>query len=92
MYDLRIDHDVNKELLTYPPKQFKQVVAKILSLGKNPTPQDCRPLKCKGGYRVDQGEYRILYVVDYSKNLVAVYRVADRNDDEAYRNLPKIKT
>ena len=91
MYDLRIDRDVSKQLLSYPPKQFKQVVSKILFLGKNPTPQDCKSLKHKRGYRVDQGEYRILYTVKHSKKLVIVYGVGNRNDDAVYRNLPRIK-
>ncbi len=69
-------------------KQFKQVVSKIFSLQGNPQPQDCKALKgYQGGYRVDQGEYRILYTIDEENQLVNVFRVGKRNDNEVYRNL-----
>jgi mRNA-degrading endonuclease RelE of RelBE toxin-antitoxin system len=36
-------------------------------------------------YRVDQGEYRILYTVDNDK--IRVFKIGKRNDDEVYQNL-----
>ena len=41
----------------------------------------------QGGYRIDQGEYRILYTIDDDNKLVDVFRVGKRNDDEVYKNL-----
>jgi mRNA interferase RelE/StbE len=91
-YLLRIDKSVAKELQKYPPKQYKQVVVKLLSLASDPKPQDYKPLKgVEDGYRVDQGEYRILYylVEPFGNELgqVQIFRVGKRNDDEVYRNL-----
>jgi mRNA interferase RelE/StbE len=40
----------------------------------------------EGGYRVDQGEYRILYTIDDENQLVDVFRIGKRNDGEVYRN------
>ncbi len=87
-YTLRIAKTAEKDLLDLQAKQFKQVVSKIFSLQGNPRPQDCKALKgYEGGYRVDQGEYRILYTIDDDNQLVDVFRVGKRNDDEVYKNL-----
>lgn len=87
-YALRIAKTAEKELLSLQNKQFTQVAKKIFSLQANPRPQDSSELKgYAGGYRVDQGEYRILYTIDNAQKMVNVFRVGKRNDDEVYRNL-----
>lgn len=91
-YLLLIDKSLLKELQKFPAKQYKQVVTKLLSLAVEPKPQDCKALKgVNGGYRVDQGEYRILYYLlepeDGQPRQVQIFRVGKRNDNEVYRNL-----
>ncbi len=62
---LRIIKSARKDLVDLQPKFFKQVMTKILQLAENSTPQDCKQLKgYPGVYRVDQGEYRILYTLN----------------------------
>ncbi|BAZ24423.1 hypothetical protein NIES4073_53180 [Kalymmatonema gypsitolerans NIES-4073] len=87
-YDLRIAKTAEKDLIDLPAKQFKQVVSKIFSLQGNPRPPDYKALKgYEGGYRVDQGEYRILYTIDDENLLVDIFRVGKRNNNEVYKNL-----
>ncbi|MUL39097.1 type II toxin-antitoxin system RelE family toxin [Gloeocapsopsis dulcis] len=87
-YALRIAKIAEKDLLNLQTKQFAQVAKKIFSLQGNPKPQDCAVLKgYSGGYRVDQGEYRILYTIDEESQIVDIFRVGKRNDGEVYRNL-----
>ncbi|ACC80417.1 addiction module toxin, RelE/StbE family [Nostoc punctiforme PCC 73102] len=87
-YSLRIAKTAEKDLLDLQAKLYKQVVSKILSLQGNSRPQDCKALKgYEGGYRVDQGEYRILYTIDEESKLIDVFRVGKRNDGEVYKNL-----
>jgi mRNA interferase RelE/StbE len=87
-YSLRVAKTAEKDLLDLQAKFYKQVVSKILSLQGSPQPQDCKALKgYEGGYRVDQGEYRILYTIDEETKLVDVFRVGKRNDGEVYKNL-----
>lgn len=67
-------------------KILKQVFVKILSLRRNPTPQDFKELKNfhygeLKGYSVDQGEYRILYAVDEPSKTVKVRQILNRNED-----------
>jgi mRNA interferase RelE/StbE len=87
-YALRIAKTAEKDLYKLQNKQFAQVAKKIFSLQGNPKPQDCKQLNgYPGGYRVDQGEYRILYTINDELKMVDVFRVGKRNDDEVYRNL-----
>jgi mRNA interferase RelE/StbE len=91
-YLLLIDKSVAKDLQDLQLKQYKQVVAKILSLGTDPRQQDCKALKgIEGGYRADQVEFRILYYILEATaeqlGQVQIFRVGKRNDDEVYRNL-----
>ena len=87
-YDLRIDRQVIKEVVEYPPKIFRQVVTRILGLGQDPRPHDSEELKGyhdpevpkRKGFRVDQGEYRILYAVDVAHKVVIIFRVGHRGE------------
>ncbi len=83
MYEILVDKRVPKEMRSYPPKVFKQIAAKILSLAFNPRPHDSK--KVGLGYRVDVGEYRIFYLVDDEVKAVKVLAVGKRGDDEIYR-------
>ncbi|MEC4819913.1 MAG: type II toxin-antitoxin system RelE/ParE family toxin [Scytonema sp. PMC 1069.18] len=86
-YSLRIAKTAEKDLKDLPAKQFKQVSVKIFSLCSDPRPHDYIALKGYEGYRVDQGEYRILYTIDDTTKMVDIFRVGKRNDDEVYKNL-----
>ena len=85
-YSLQIGKPAVKSLKALELKPFKQIMVKILSLQSDPKPQDCKALKgYPGGYRVDQGEFRILYTIE--ENTISIFRVGKRNDGEVYRNL-----
>ena len=67
-------------------KRLKQVFIKVLSLRRNPKPQDCKELHnftYEGfkGLRVDQGEYRIIYAVDEENKIIKVGDILNRNED-----------
>ena len=75
-----------KFIKTLPPKHKPQIKNYILSLQKNPTPQDVRPLIGYAPYmRADVGEYRIVYKHEPKKNLITVVVVGKRNDGAIYR-------
>jgi len=89
-YRLALHPAVVKEVTPLPPKQFKQVMAKILSLLRDPYPQDAKRLRgFKKIWRTDQGEYRIAYTIDESEALVTVLVIGRRNDDAVYRTLKR---
>jgi mRNA interferase RelE/StbE len=71
-------------------KLLRQVFIKILSLRRNPKPQDCKELQKFNyagfkGCRVDQGEYRIIYAIDEKNKTVKIGHILNRNED--YREL-----
>ncbi|MBE9143724.1 type II toxin-antitoxin system RelE family toxin [Planktothrix mougeotii] len=85
-YLLLVEKSVLKTLNDLPLKHYKQVTMKLFSLQTNPFPQDYKKLKgFEESYRVDQGEYRILYIIDDDK--IKVFKIGKRNDDEVYQNL-----
>ncbi|MCD6273542.1 MAG: type II toxin-antitoxin system RelE/ParE family toxin [Deltaproteobacteria bacterium] len=84
MLKLDITHDALKFLKKISPKQFRQIVNKMFDLLKNPKPQDVKPLIGYPHYwRVDVGEYRIIYRI--LKDTVKIAVIGKRNDDEVYR-------
>ena len=87
-YKLDVDEEVLKWLRTLQSKQYKQIAQKMFSLMSNPTPQDSLKLN-EGKYRVDSGEFRIGYTVNHEKQLVTVFLIGKRNDDEFYRLLKR---
>jgi mRNA interferase RelE/StbE len=69
-----------------PPKIRRQVTERLRKLADNPRPQDVKMLRGQQKvYRVDSGEYRIVYEIDDEEKRVTVRVVKHRKD--AYRNL-----
>lgn len=73
------------------PKIAAQIAKKTLSLNIDPLPTDSKQLKgYPNYYRVDSGEYRIVYRYQPEKDLVEVILVGKRNDDEVYKQLQRL--
>lgn len=72
------------------PKIAAQIAKKVLSLNVDPLPADTKALtNYPGYYRVDSGEYRIVYRFDADADLVEVILVGKRNDDKVYKQLQR---
>ncbi|UVT16564.1 MAG: type II toxin-antitoxin system RelE/ParE family toxin [Nitrospira sp.] len=74
-------------------KRLRQVFLKILTLRRAPRPPDSEQLahftyRDFTGFRVTQGEYRIIYAIDEKVKVVKVARVLHRDRD--YRELDRI--
>ncbi len=74
-------------------KRLRQVFLKILSLRRSPRPTDSEQLShftYKGltGFRLTQGEYRIVYAIDEKAKVVKLARILHRDRD--YRELDGI--
>lgn len=81
---LDITKQVEDFLEKLPPKQFKQVYSSIMKLRKNPRPNDSKKLQgSKDTYRVDIGEYRVIY--EFDNDTVYIVTAGNRNDDDAYK-------
>ncbi len=78
---------------TSDAKHLRQVFLKILSLRRSPPPPDSEQLahfSYRGlrGFRVTQGEYRIIYAIDEKAKMAKLARVLPRDRD--YRELDRI--
>jgi mRNA interferase RelE/StbE len=87
-FGLYVDDSAGKFLGSLASKQYKQIAARIFSLSKIPRPHDSQALGGYPGlYRLDQGEFRVIYRIDYENKIVTIQRVGRRNDDAVYRGL-----
>ncbi len=73
------------------PKIAAQIAKKVLALNVDPLPNDSKQLiGSPGYYRVDSGEYRIIYSFNPEEDLVEIILVGKRNDDEVYKKLERL--
>ena len=82
-YRIEVRLSAVKELEAIPEKDLARVTARIQSLADNPRPPACEKLSGQERYRLRQGDYRIVYEVDDSRQAVTVVKVGHRR--EVYR-------
>lgn len=72
-------------------KISNQIAKKVLALNIDPRPADSEHLKgYPDFYRVDSGEYRIIYRFIPEEDLVEILLVGKRNDDEVYEQFKRL--
>ena len=73
------------------PKIAAQISKKIFALNLDSLPSDSKALiGYPDHFRVDIGEYRIIYSYVSSDDLVEIVLVGKRNDDEVYKRLKRL--
>jgi mRNA interferase RelE/StbE len=83
MYKLKIIPQAQKDLDTLPAKIFNRIKSAILNLSEDPRPYGAIKLTGQEGYRIREGDYRILYRIDDSSKEIYIYRLKHRK--EVYR-------
>ena len=82
-YHLEVKLSAQKELNALDDALFSRVDRKILLLADNPRPAGCKKLKgYNDQWRVQVGDWRVLYIIDDAAKVVSITRVAHRR--EAY--------
>ena len=85
-YKLHLKKSVRKkDLASVPKKDATRIVKRIKQLAVDPFPEDAVRLRGRDEWRIRQGNYRILYLVEQANVTVIVIKVVHRR--EAYRNL-----
>ncbi len=83
-YKVEISKSVRKkDLLSIPKPDIAKIVKRIESLADNPFPEGAIRLKGREEWRIRQGDYRILYVVEHEIVTVFIIKVGHRR--EIYR-------
>jgi mRNA interferase RelE/StbE len=84
-YEIRLKKRAAREIRKLPKEIRERVQDAIEALAEDPRPPDCVKLK-KGldlvedldAYRIRVGDYRIIYTVDDSIEIVIIFKVGDR--------------
>ena len=81
-YSLSIKPSAGKELEAVGAKVDRQrIVAKIQALSANPRPRGSDKLAgYDDRYRIRQGNYRIVYLIDDEASQVTIYKIGHRRD------------
>jgi len=80
VYKLFIEKAVYKQLKNIPERDYQKVMASIAALANNPRPPGCKKLKDRPGYRIREGNYRIIYEINDKILTVIVIEAGDRKE------------
>ncbi len=82
MYQIVFKKSAEKELEKLPFKAIKRVSSAIDSLAQNPRPVGSRKLEGQKEslWRIRAGDYRVIYLIEDSVNIIEIRRVGNRKD------------
>ena len=80
MYQLLIEKHAQKQLEKIPEPDYSRIKKCILDLAENPRPVGCKKLKGRNGYRIRQGNYRIIYDINDYVLTVYIFAAGHRKD------------
>jgi len=86
MYQVELSPKAEKDLRKiHTTSYYLKIGNALIELGNNPVSGDVKPLKSfkYAQFRKLQGNYRILFDINYDEKLIIVYRILHRKD--AYR-------
>ena len=79
-YRLLIKQSAAKELEAVPEKDRQRIVERIQGLADEPRPLGCQKLSGEDKYRLRQGNYRVVYLIEDGAQAVVVFKVGHRCD------------
>ncbi len=79
-YTVQITKNVEKVLDRLPDRIVYPILERIADLANNPRPKGCKKLRGRNGYRIRQGNYRIIYEIFDSELVVVIIAVGHRKD------------
>ena len=82
-YSILFRQSVLKDLAVLPKKEVQRIMEAIRALAVDPRPPQSQKLSGREQYRLRQGTYRILYVIEDDVLIVTVVKVGHRR--EVYR-------
>lgn len=82
VYRVLIKASAGKELERLGTKSDRaRIVERIEAMAKNPKPHGCEKLAgYSNRFRIRQGNYRVVYLVDDQRREITIFKVGDRKD------------
>jgi len=80
VYKLFIEKAVYKQLKNIPDKDYHKITVSIAALANNPRPPGCKKLKGRPGYRIREGDYRVIYEINDKILTVTVIEAGNRKE------------
>lgn len=85
MYKIILLRNCNKFLNRLGAQEYKKVSQKILELEQNPRPRGVAKLTESEYWRIREGDYRIIYIIDDTNKIITVTKIGHRR--EIYRDI-----
>ena len=82
-YSIRTGRSAERELRGIPKTDLARILRRILALAADPHPPGCMRLSGAEGWRIRQGDWRVIYRVDDATRAVLIVKVGHRR--EVYR-------
>lgn len=79
-YNVQILRRAQKELAALPPFVYPRMCDAIRDLAGNPRPPGCKKLVGRNGWRIRVGDYRVIYEIDDSGQMITVMHIGHRRD------------
>jgi len=79
-YRVLIKPSALKELEKLPKKDLKRIAEKIRSLSFDPRPSGCEKLSALERYRIRQGNYRVVYLIEDDQMRITIYKIGHRRN------------
>jgi mRNA interferase RelE/StbE len=79
-YRIVFKKSVAKDLRPIPQKDTRRILKRIDSLAEDPRPPGVEKLSSDEKYRIRQGNYRILYIIEDEIITVTIVKVGHRRD------------
>ncbi|HOT93146.1 MAG TPA: type II toxin-antitoxin system RelE/ParE family toxin [Anaerolineae bacterium] len=76
-----LDRRAQRELDRVPEPDYGRVAAALLRLEENPRPPGCRKLRGLEGWRVRVGNWRVIYHINDSQQIVTIVSIKRRRED-----------
>ena len=79
-YRLAFETRARRELKKLTPEIAVRIAFAIAALADNPRPRGCLKLEGSALWRIRVGQYRVIYEVQDSEQVIIITRIDDRSD------------
>jgi mRNA interferase RelE/StbE len=79
-YSIVILPRAKRGMAALPPAAYERMRQALLALADNPRPQGCIKMVSRAGWRLREGDYRVIYEINDKDQIVTILHVGHRRD------------